>query len=170
MLFFKAVLLQIDKKDVLRNALSTITVRSPYRIGRDRLLLERDVLSHKVKNRELLFGIISSNYSSPLNVSLENDRSKSNTQIEFRTDLDQSDRGLFKIQPVPAKDVLHIENASSEISLFVIYNSNGMNMLENNLEPGLNKIDVSGFRSGMYSITFYMNGKNIESEKLIINN
>jgi Secretion system C-terminal sorting domain len=60
----------------------------------------------------------------------------------------------FKFYPNPTNGFLTIENPNEKATHYCIYNVTGTKMSDDNLNIGVNEIDMNGFVNGLYFIRF----------------
>jgi hypothetical protein len=74
----------------------------------------------------------------------------------------------IKIYPNPTHDVLRIKQYGiTGATDVMITDYTGATLMKGYLRDGLNEVDVSHFRSGMYFVTLMQNGKILKTEKFV---
>ncbi|MGE5424893.1 MAG: T9SS type A sorting domain-containing protein, partial [Syntrophothermus sp.] len=79
----------------------------------------------------------------------------------------EPDDDLLKAYPNPAENVLEIDFTGTEPGKLMLINVHGETVLEQEIAPGHEDLDVSSFKSGLYMLELTVTGKR-STRKIIL--
>lgn len=72
----------------------------------------------------------------------------------------------ISLYPNPASELITVE--TEEYLIYMMYDMSGRLVDQNDLNPGINTIDVTSYSRGTYTISFIRNGTQAKNIKLIV--
>jgi|GEM_PF-7090241 len=154
-----------NSKEFLLGEMSNITSRSAFRIKRHELKLKHGRLLGLYNNRLALFKNHGDTYSSP-EESYESSINYSLTNLGFN-----ESESYINTYPNPANGSISFVSKSKNVNEIRIYNIDGKEVMNCELNLGINQIDVSQFSNGIYIYEVYTNRNTILlSDRIVIQN
>jgi len=100
--------------------------------------------------------------------SIENNDLMNDNNNQILNIQDHSTQILFNVYPVPANDVVNISTSSTENFNLDVFDENGKRILSVNNSNERYQMNVADYAGGMYYLLIYVNGKAVETKKIIV--